>query len=105
MRIILGSYNLIEINLALIVDFMPDLIAVISYRLSVHLGQGIQERTKEICERQRLKMLKAYGLLKADQTHSNFSRLSSPNFTWSILEYFVSFNPLLRNDVKWSDTH
>ena len=47
MRIILGSYNLIEINLALIVDFMPDLIAVISYRLSVHLGQGIQERTKE----------------------------------------------------------
>ena len=47
MRIILGSYNLIEINLALIVDFMPDLITVISYRLSVHLGQGIQERTKE----------------------------------------------------------
>ena len=42
MRIILRSYNLIEINLALIVDFMPDLITVISYRLSVHLGQGIQ---------------------------------------------------------------
>ena len=98
MRIILGSYNLIEINLALIVDFMPDLITVIWDKV-------FKNGPRKICERQRLKMLKAYGLLKADQTHSNFSRLSSPNFTWSILEYFVSFNPLLRNDVKWSDTH
>ena len=39
----------------------------------------------EICERQPLKNLKGYGL----PIFQIFKRLSSTNFTWSILEYFV----------------
>ena len=41
----------------------------------------------KICGRQPLKNLKGYGVL--NQTMSQ--RLSSTNFTWSILEYFVPF--------------
>ena len=43
---------------------------------------------REICGRQSLKNLKWYGLLK-----QTFWKLSSTNFTWPILEYFVPFIP------------
>ena len=44
----------------------------------------------KICGRQPFRKLKRYGLPKPKQTISpqTFYRLSSTNFTWSILEYF-----------------
>ena len=38
-----------------------------------------------------LKNLNGYGLLKQAITLQFFLRLSSTNFTWSILEYFVPY--------------
>ena len=44
--------------------------------------------------RQSLKNLKGYGLLEAAHTLNFFKGcLSSTNFTWFILEYFVHMNP------------
>ena len=40
----------------------------------------------EICGRQPLKNLKGYALLKQTISIQIFERLSSTNFTWSILE-------------------
>ena len=57
-----------------------------------------------------LKNLNGYGLLKQNITLQFFLRLSSTNFTWSILEYFVPCiyqNPFqsfgnfdIKNDIK-----
>ena len=44
----------------------------------------------KICERQPLKNVMGYGLLNLTISLF-FLRLSSTNFTWSILEYFVQF--------------
>lgn len=52
----------------------------------------------KICKRQSLKNLKRFGLPKAHLNPSNFLRLSCPNFTWSILGYFVTHIPSLRKD-------
>ena len=49
----------------------------------------------KICERQPLKDLKGYGLLKQTISFQIFERLFFTNFTWSILEYFVSFRDVL----------
>ena len=49
----------------------------------------------KICERQPLKNLKGYGLLKQIISFQIFERLFFTNFTWSILEYFVSFRDVL----------
>ena len=35
--------------------------------------------------------MKGYVLLEAEHTPQVFKRLSSANFTWSILEYFVPY--------------
>ena len=43
----------------------------------------------KICGRQPLKNLKGYGIL--NHIPSNFLRLSSTNFTWPILEYFLVY--------------
>ena len=45
----------------------------------------------KICRRQPLKNLKGYGLLNHTISLSSLQRLSSTNFTWSILEYFVLY--------------
>ena len=46
--------------------------------------------SSEICERrQLLKELQWHGLLKHTISLQIFQKLSSANFTWSILEYFV----------------
>ena len=44
-----------------------------------------------ICGRQPLKNFKRYGLRKETISLQIFLRLSSTNFTWFILEYFVPF--------------
>ena len=53
------------------------------------LDKVFKNRPSEICWRQPSKNLKWYGLLKRTISLQNFQRLSSTNFTWSILEYFV----------------
>ena len=45
----------------------------------------------KICGKQPLKNLKGYGLLGQTISLQFFKRLSSTNFTWSILECFVPF--------------
>ena len=55
----------------------------------------------KICERQSLKNLKGYGLLKQIISLNIFWRLSSINFTWPILEFFAPF-VMLQED--WSIT-
>ena len=54
-----------------------------------------------ICGRQPLKNLngQTYGLLKQTIPLQIFQRLSSTNFTWSILEYFVPYFPSI---TKWT---
>ena len=47
----------------------------------------------KICGRQPLKSLKGNGLLRQTIPPQIFYRLSSTNFTWSILEYSVPFDP------------
>ena len=42
------------------------------FHCQYHLGQIIQEWAKKICGRQPLIVMKAYGLLEADHTSSNF---------------------------------
>ena len=44
------------------------------------------------CGRQPLKKLKGYGLLEQTISLQIFQKLSSTNFIWSILEYFVLLN-------------
>ena len=50
--------------------------------------------SSNICGRQPLKNLKGYGLLKQTISLQIFQRLSSTNFTWSILEQFVPYRPV-----------
>ena len=56
--------------------------------------------TSKICGRQPLITLKAYVLLKADYTLSNYLKGVFHNFTLSISEYFVPFVSIQRNNMK-----
>ena len=49
-----------------------------------------KNRPSKICARQPLKSLKGHGVFKPTISLQIFWRLSSTNFTWSILEKFVS---------------
>ena len=59
------------------------------------------EWTKKNLWKIAFEKLKEYGLLKADHVPSDFlqtislSRLSSTNFTWYLLEYFVPYTYIL----------
>ena len=58
----------------------------------------LKNEPTKVCGRHSLKNLKGYGLPKADHI---LSRLSSANFTWSILQYFVLYELLsLHRSVK-----
>ena len=52
-------------------------------------GKVFKNRPSEIAGRQPLKKFEVYGLLKQTIAPQNFLRLSSINFIWSILEYFI----------------
>ena len=51
-----------------------------------------QNGPSKISGRQPLKNLKDYGLLKQTMPLQIFQRVSSTNFTWSVLEYFILYN-------------
>ena len=51
----------------------------------------LKNEPSEISERQPLKNLKGYGLVKQTISLQFFYRLPSTNFTWSIHEYFVPY--------------
>ena len=55
------------------------------------MAQSIQEWAKQ-------------NLLKQTISLHTFYRLSSTNFTWSVLEYFVSYEccSLLRENLQWN---
>ena len=55
----------------------------------------------KICGRRSLKNLKWYGLPKQTISLQIFKRLSSANFTWSILEYLDRYKPYDINTVKF----
>ena len=57
--------------------------------LKIIWDKVFKNEPSKICGRQPLKDLKQYGLLK--QSLESFSRLSSTNFTCSILKYFVPY--------------
>ena len=54
-------------------------------------GKVFKNGRKKICGRQPLKNFKSYGLLRQRISLQIFKRLSSTNFTWSILEYFAPY--------------
>ena len=68
---------------------------------SKNLLKGIWDKVfknnpSKICGKQSLKNLKRYGLPKKTIPLQIFCRLSSTNFTQSILEYFVPYNSFCR---------
>ena len=63
---------------------------------AVLIKKGIWDKVfksapSKICGRQRLKNSKGYALLKQTMSPQVFQRLSSTNFTWSILESLDSY--------------
>ena len=54
---------------------------------------------RKIFGRQPLKNLKGYGLFKHTVSLQIFQRLSSTNFTWSTLAYFVPYVAMFRLEL------
>ena len=63
--------------------------------MSIIWDKVFKNGPSKICGGQPLKNLKGYGLLQQIISLQIFQRLSSTNFTWSILEYFVSYTTIL----------
>ena len=64
-----------------------------SFPITIHnynLEKVFKNEPSRICGRQPLKKLKGYGPLKHTIFLQIFRRLSSTNFTWSILEYLIT---------------
>ena len=55
----------------------------------LYMGQITQEWTKKNLWKTAFKLFEGAWSALADHILQNFQRLSSTNFTWSILEYFV----------------
>ena len=71
----------------------PDVTKLIKKMAAIIIWDKVfKNRLNKFCGRQPLKNLKGYGLLKQTISLQIFLRLSSTNFTLSILEYFVPFS-------------
>ena len=68
---------------------------LIRVKLWIKWDKVFMSGPSKICGRQPLKNLKDYGLLKQTISLQTFKRLSSTNFTWSTIEYFVP------NGIPW----
>ena len=65
-------------------------------------GKVFKNGPSKICGRQRYEDLKWYGLLRQTISLQIFKKLSSSNFTWSILEYFFPYQILTSFNITFS---
>ena len=74
------------------------------------MGRGVKDGPSKICGRQPFKNLKWYGLPQQTISFQMFKRLSSTNFTRSILEYLdlniqpnimIKLNIITRNSKRY----